>query len=319
MCQKICLSLVSACFIALTAAVFPAQSAASETATRIIALGDMPYGPKSEVYAPYVALIGAINTRQPDLVIHVGDTKGGGACSDELLLEQLDFMNQFEAPLLYTPGDNEWTDCHRWGDGDPLDRLRFIRETYFAAPDSSLGQSPVALMHQGQDGFPENARYRVGGIGFITAHVVGSNNNLEARALTAAEEFFARSKASTEWLQAGFEAFADTRVMVVAIHADMFEFDFNHWDGERWLRHSGFGEFGEALKQAARDFEKPVLLVFGDSHEHRIFQPFPKYAPNITAVEVYGYPDMHAVEITIRPEAEQPFRIAPVWNPVRGN
>ncbi len=296
----------------------PKQMSAEEF--RIIALGDLPYGAPELVYPPYEALIGKINEQSPDLVIHVGDTKGGGACTDQILLDQLNFMNSFEAPVLYTPGDNEWTDCFSFSGGidDPLDRLAFIRRTYFSAPELSLGQSAIALEHQDSEGYPENARFRSGDIGFLTAHIVGSNNNFETRNLKAVEEYFARSKTTTTWLQDSFTAYDDAKIIVVAIHADMFEFDFNMFERERWLRHSGFGEFGEALKTAAQTFEKPVLLLFGDSHKHRVFQPFPKYAPNITGVEVYGYPDMHAVEVTVRPDAQEPFSVAPVWNPGAG-
>ncbi len=286
---------------------------------RVIALGDMPYGPPQEVYQPYEALIGEINKRAAQLVIHVGDTKSGGdACTDQLLSDQLLYLQSFDAPVLYTPGDNEWTDCHR-GDNpwsDPLDRLAFLRKTYFSAPEQSFGRAPVALTHQGHVGFPENARYRSGRVGFITAHVVGSNNNFEARDLKNVEEFFARSRASSDWLAQGFEAFDELEVIVVAIHADMFEFDFNEFGRERWLRHSGFREFGSTLKDAAQRFGKPVLLVFGDSHRHVIFRPFPNDAPNVLAMEVYGARDMHAVEIVIAPGVTEPFTFDTVWNPV---
>ncbi|WWR46463.1 hypothetical protein RZ517_17110 [Roseovarius sp. S88] len=285
---------------------------------RVIALGDMPYGPPQEVYPPYEALIGEINKRTAQLVIHIGDTKSGGdACTDQLLSEQLLYLQSFDAPVLYTPGDNEWTDCHR-GDNpwsDPLDRLDFLRKTYFSTPEMSFGRVPVALTHQGDAGFPENARYRSGRVGFITAHVVGSNNNFEARDLKNVEEFFARSRASSDWLAQSFEAFDELDVVIVAIHADMFEFDFNEFGRERWLRHSGFREFGNTLKDVAQSYGKPVLLVFGDSHRHVIFRPFPNDAPNVLAMEVYGARDMHAVEIVISPGTTEPFKFDTIWNP----
>lgn len=289
----------------------------SENILKVIALGDMPYGDPAIVYPPYEDLIGAINKRNPDLVIHVGDTKGGGACTDDILTDQLNYMNSFDAPVLYTPGDNEWTDCAIFTNGadDPLERLAFIRKTYFSDPGKSLGKSPITLEHQDTDGFPENARFMQDGIAVITAHIVGSNNNLEASNQDATAEFFSRSKASTDWLVNSFQWAKNSDVVVVAIHADMFEFDFNELDDEGWLRHSGYAHFGSALQKAARDFGKPVLLIFGDSHKHRVFQPFPKYAPNITAIEVYGYRDMHAVEISIKPNSKTPFEVSPVWNP----
>lgn len=306
---------MTARFLAAALALGLAQAGLAQDAPyRIIALGDMPYGPLEQVYPPFERLLNAINDRAPDLVLHVGDTKGGGACTDALLTDQLAYMNSVDAPLLYTPGDNEWTDCHRTGD-DPVERLGFIRDTYFVEPDKSLGSAEVEVAHQGAAGYPENVRLRTGQIGVITAHVVGSNNGFEARPDAALDEFFARSAATATWVRESFARFADAEVIVLGIHADMFEFDFDEFEEERWLRHSGFTEFGEALKQAARQYGKPVLLVFGDSHRHVIFQPFPKTAPNVTAMEVYGGRDMHAVEITVRPGVSEPFDFDTVWNP----
>ncbi len=294
--------------------------AQNETSFKLVALGDMPYGPPQEVYPPFEALIGEINKRSPELVIHVGDTKSGrDDCTDQLLKEQLAYLQSFEAPVLYTPGDNEWTDCHR-GDiewTDPLERLGFIRSFYFSEPQTSFGQTKVALEHQGDFGYPENERYRTKEIGFITAHVVGSNNNFEPRGLENVEEFFARSQASSDWLIQSFEAFADLDVIVLAIHADMFEFDFNEFGRERWLRHSGFHEFGNTLKSAAQQYGKPVLLIFGDSHRHVILRPFPMDASNVLAMEVYGAREMHAVEILIRPGEDEPFVFETIWNPLQ--
>ncbi len=282
-----------------------------------VALGDMPYGDPEKSYPPFETLIETINEARPALVLHIGDTKSGGTpCSDEMLDDQLGFLNRFTAPTLYTPGDNEWTDCHRKKAGrfDPIERLDYIRRTYFPDPSTTFGVE-TALEHQGEAGYPENARMVHEEVAFITAHVVGSNNNFEVRDPKAAAEFFARDPASTSWLMESFEAHADAKAIVVAIHADMFEFDFNEFGNERWLRHSGFSNFGTALKEAAVAFGKPVLLVYGDSHKHVIFRPFPETAPNITALEVFGARDMHAVEVTVDPESSGVFSVAPLYNP----
>lgn len=282
-----------------------------------VALGDMPYGDPEKVYGRFEALIGAVNAARPDLVVHIGDTKSGGTpCSDKMLDDQLAFMNTFTAPVLYTPGDNEWTDCHRKKAGafDPLDRLDYIRKTYFADPAKTLGGKAVTLQHQARRGLPENARMMHKGVGFITAHVVGSNNNFEIRDPAAVAEFFERDRATTGWLRQSFESMSDAKAIVVAIHADMFEFDFNEFGKERWLRHSGFARFGPTLQKVASAYGKPVLLVFGDSHKHKVFRPFPRSAPNVTAMEVFGAKNMHAVEVTVDTEAGT-FGITPIWNP----
>ncbi|MFT6886847.1 MAG: hypothetical protein ACJAWZ_003065 [Paracoccaceae bacterium] len=281
-----------------------------------VALGDMPYGAPDKVWPRYETLIGRINDAAPALVVHVGDTKSGStACDDKMLDQQLVYMNSFAAPTLYTPGDNEWTDCHRKKAGgfDPLERLAHIRATYFDVPETSFGQAQVSVTSQAKKGYPENARLMHEGVMFVTAHVVGSNNNFEIRDLDAVAEFFARDKATTNWLDQSFDAAKDAAALVLAIHADMFEFDFNP-DKESWLRHSGFLNFGPMLQAKAAEFGKPVLLIFGDSHVHRVFRPFPKTAPNVTALEVFGAEDMHAVEVTVDPARPAPFGFRPLLN-----
>ena len=184
-----------------------AATASAET-FKFVAIGDMPYGDPVKTYPPFRALIGAINARQPAFTIHVGDIKSGSTlCTDALFQEQLDFLNSFETALVYTPGDNEWTDCHRDAAGkfDPLERLAKLRAMFFTGPQS-LGRAPLALERQGDlmpdhRTFVENARFVKAGILFTTLHVVGSNNNLEPRDRRAANEFFDRDQANVAWLR----------------------------------------------------------------------------------------------------------------------
>ena len=292
-----------------------------------VALGDMPYGLPEKVYGPFKVLIAEINRRSPVFAIHVGDTKSGWTpCADHRLLEQWDFMNSFASAVIYTPGDNEWTDCHRpqAGGFDPLDRLQFIRAHYFPTA-WSLGRHPIRLERQadvmwGFESFVENGRFRYGDVWVVTAHVVGSNNNFQAhldvRDQHTTQEFFARDKANRVWLADSFDkaTSTNTEAVVVAIQADMFREGFDP-EQETFARDSGFKGFGETLIMQAASFKRPVLLIFGDSHEFRIFHPFPRSADNLTAVEVYGGEHMHAVEITVAPDAAAAFTFRPVQNP----
>jgi hypothetical protein len=283
----------------------------------IVALGDAPYGEPAEVYPLYETLITTINDRKPQLVIHIGDIKSGSTpCSDELLTAQLGFMNSFAAPVLYTPGDNEWTDCHRKKAGafDPLDRLAFLRKTFFAAP-TTLGTVKLDVTSQAEAGYPENARMMLNDVMFVTAHVPGSNNNFEVRDAAAVQEYFARDAANVTWLKDSFAAAKDAKALVIAIQADMFEFDWNEFGDESFLRHSGYLNFGETLMAEAAAFGKPVLLVYGDSHTFRAMRPFPTKAPNVLALEVPGEANMHAVEITIDPATSGVFSTSIVMNP----
>ncbi len=303
----------------LTAALLSATALAAQAQPfTIAALGDAPYGEPAEVYPTYEALIGAINATKPELVLHVGDIKSGSTpCSDELITQQLTYMNTFAAPVLYTPGDNEWTDCHRKkaGSFDPLDRLAFVRKTFFADPAKTNGQIKADVTSQAAADYPENARMMMHDVMFTTAHVVGSNNNFEVRDIKAVEEFMARDAANITWLKDSFTAAKDARALVLVIQADMFEFDWNAEGDETWLRHSGFTNFGEALIEEAAAFGKPVLLVYGDSHMYRQSIPFADRAPNVLALEVPGEERMHAVQITIDPDTAGVFSTTMIRNP----
>lgn len=287
----------------------------------LVILGDMPYGPPEAVYPPYAALIDAINATSPDLVIHVGDTKAGGTpCTDALLAEQRDFMMRIDAPLLYTPGDNEWTDCHgqKAGGYDPRERLAHIRETYFSDPGHSLGARPLPVAHQAAAGYPENARLMMGGAMVVTAHVVGSNNGFEPHDAGAAQEALARDAANRAWVTSSFAAAreAGAGALILAIHGDMFDFDFGPpWAPEGFLRHSGFAAFAATLIEEADAFGRPVLLTFGDSHRFEMFRPFPNTAPGIMALETFGARHMHAVAVRVEANAPYPFSIRPLLNP----
>lgn len=290
---------------------------------RVILLGDMPYGPPEESHPPFEALIGAINQAAPDLVIHVGDIKAGrGPCSDEVLATQRAYLDSIAAPVLYTPGDNEWTDCHRADAGgfDPRERLAHLRATFFDAPGRTLGARPLPLAHQGVEGYPENARLMLGTVMVMSAHVVGSNNGFEPHDLATAEEALTRDAANRAWLATSFAAAreAQAEALILAIHADMFEFGFApRWNAEAFLRHSGFARFAEALIAETNRFGRPVLLTYGDSHVFRIFRPFPTRAPALMALETFGARHMHAVEILIDPAAGYPFAIRPLVNPMQ--
>ena len=285
-----------------------------DTSTRFVALGDAPYGDPAEVDPPYRALIQQVNASNPPLVVHVGDLHGHQTCGNDRLDELRGYMNEFTAPVLYTPGDNEWTDCSETEAGpfDPLERLAYIRKTYFKS-EASLGANPVKLTTQAKRGYPENARHMVGNVGFITVHVVGSNNNFSPSDLSAVKEFMARNAADVAWLEESFEAFKDADAIVVALHADMFRTLSGFREG--WHSNSPFRDIGVTLGQQSSKLEKPVLLLYGDSHEHLTFQPFPKFRPYLHAIEVFGYPDIKAIEISVDPSARKPFRVTRIFAP----
>ena len=285
-----------------------------------IALGDLPYGDEATAYPSYRSLIGSINKRQLPFSIHVGDVKSGSSvCSDQEFEAQLNHFNRFESAVVYTPGDNEWTDCHRANNGayDPLERLKALRHRFFK-PGQSLGQSPLSLDNQSKLTpvhalYVENQRWFHQQVLFVTLHIIGSNNNFEVRDPAAVAEYFERDKANVAWIRDAFALAqqSSAKAIVFAMQADVFESKSN-W--EVFPAHSGFkNSIGKTLLPLAADSAIPVLLIHGDSHVFRFDQPFTlnqKPLTNLTRLEVPGASDVRAVHVTVDTNQRMPFSVS---------
>src|SRR4051794_28097149 len=161
------------------------STSASAERFNFMALGDTPYFLPGD-YDAFGRLIARVNTLKPAFTLHVGDIISGQTrCDDALFLMVRDMFATFDGALVYTPGDNEWTDCHRPNSGrfDPVERLARVREMFFADPTRSLGKAPIKVTPQSADAryakFIENARWERAGVVFATLHIPGSNNNLQ--------------------------------------------------------------------------------------------------------------------------------------------
>lgn len=290
---------------------------------RFAAFGDMPYcDPRAGAAAcaaeeaRVTALVGTINAARPAFTLFVGDTKGGAEdCTDAIVFDRTRaWMGGIAGALIYTPGDNEWTDCWqaRAGRHDPIALLARLRQGFFAAP-RSLGQAPLPLTRQAdaQPGFGayvENARWVHEGVLFVTAHIPGSDNNRPPEGGDqppgAAEEYPARNAANLAWLADSFALAArqGLRAVVVGIQADM-------WYRDRCGRGAYLGHVDSraALVAGARAFGGAVLVVHGDSHFWLHDRPEPG-APNLERIMVPGAQDTRAVVVEVDPAAPAPFR-----------
>lgn len=289
---------------------FLAATVQAQQPFSFVALGDLPYGFAQSAYGPYRTLIERINQDAPAFSVHIGDFKSGSThCSDEEFANQLAHFQRFKGAVVYTPGDNEWTDCHRTNNGqfDPLERLTALRQRFFT-PGLSLGEKPMPVQNQSVDSsafgrYVENVRWLHQGVMFATVHIVGSNNNLESRDIAASREFFERDAANIAWIQATFEQaqLQQASALVFAFQADVLENktqweDFPSWSGYR-------SSMGETLLPMAKKWGKPVLVVHGDSHQFRIDQPFKlekKPLANVTRLIVPGASDVRAVKVTVK-------------------
>jgi hypothetical protein len=248
-------------------------------------------------------------------------------CSNALYQQALDFLNALKAPAMFTPGDNDWTDCDRPSNGgfNSLERLQYERTVFFSTP-YSLGQHH--LRQDVQDApYVENRRWAYRGVTYVTLNVQGSCNNLCDTAPDPVE-FAARDAANIAWLHAAFAAATvnhSAAVMIIA-QADP------GWDlsdptraptrdpktlAETDGQPDGFQNYLVALRGEVIAFQRPVAYVHGDSHYFRVDRPFldstGRRLENFTRVETFGdnqgngTNDVHWLRVDVDPSSRDVF------------
>jgi hypothetical protein len=307
--------------------------------------GDLPY---SDVQATTGVpnLIADMNNSNLEFSVHDGDLKAGNGtpgsvtpttCTDALYVQGLKYFNSLDAPAMFTPGDNDWTDCDRASNGgfSSRERLDHERQVLFGTP-YSFGRHPIAQEVQstpdclGVDGpvpCVENRRWTVKGVTYTTVNVQGSCNNLCDTAPDP-PEYEARNAADIAWLQQTFdEAKADGSAAVMVIGQADPGFDASDamrapLRDPRTLVESdgqpdGFHDFLSALRAQAIVFGRPVVYVHGDSHYFRIDKPLldsqGRRLENFTRVETFGdnqangNNDVHWVKALVDPHSRDVF------------
>ena len=297
-------------------------------------LGDMPYGDYGRAHYP--AVIADINAAKLDFSVFDGDTKNGSepcyadphpedpanptpdlAVADathvDVYKDSLRRFAQFQKPIVYLPGDNEWTDCDRPSTiggavSDSSDRLAYLRKLSYPT-DRSLGQHTIALTRQSA-AYPENVRWAKGPVTYIGLNIPGSDNNFadgskNGPAAEGQAEYAARNAANLEWLRAGFAAAkqAHSKGVMIVIQADM-------WDPAATQTH--YADTKKELFLQTTAFNGKVVLVNGDSHSFEMDKPLTDYAttnaaglagPNVvenfTRVTTFGEAQNHWVSVTV--------------------
>jgi hypothetical protein len=289
------------------AALALAQPAAAGSTTYAV-IGDTPYGSAQVTNFPNdVADINAdpAVTR----VIHLGDIKNGSSlCTTDYFAQIRADFDVFQDPLVYTPGDNEWTDCHRanngafWpagpvlnGDARPA-RLEEIRRVFFDQPGATLGGEQAVVA---QPAYPENVRWTDGDVTFATLHVVGSNNDWApwfgstTRSSSQVDEVEGRTAADIDWLKDVFREArsSDAAAVVISWQADVWDPAFvDPGRGAANPDPTQFDHFTStvrALANRSRAFRRPVLLLNGDSHVFTDDRPLSASAPALNE-SIYG-------------------------------
>ncbi|MEX0299656.1 MAG: hypothetical protein AB3N28_11350 [Kordiimonas sp.] len=261
-------------------------------------------------YDVYDKLIETMNVEAPAFTIHLGDVFSGATdCGEKHISRVVRDFKKYAHPVVYTPGDNEWTDCHRpeAGGYEPTERLENIRKLFFAKP-AVLGKGSLQFKRQGNLGgfMAENIQWQHDDVLFATAHIVGSNNGL-----SDVVEYSARNKANLRWIEEVFKQATKVKseAIVLAYHANMFA---------KPETPDGFGELRALIGRLGEQFGKPVLLVHGDHHQFEIDRPYlPKLqkgpGANIVRLQTYGWPDAKAVKINVDTSRSGVFSFQPVY------
>jgi hypothetical protein len=274
--------------------------------------GDSPYGVNPTDNAQQLAtpaFIDAVNNdKKVKLVLHVGDIHAGKQyCTFGYDNAIYDLWTQFRDPLIYTPGDNEWADCHKSGEGgnvkdasgkyvdyangDPVANLGLVRQIFFNRPGRSLGESSKRVVTQAQAFDPahpddaqyvENVMWEQANVLFVTVNIPGGSNN-DADPWYGApvsgeqtQEADLRTAADLRWLDAAFaQAKADNVAgVVIQTQADMWDLD-----GKTAAHLTNYEPFLQNIAAHTTDFAKPVLMFNGDSHVFRSDNPLVQGAP----------------------------------------
>ena len=285
--------------VALVITSGPPRAQANPPGTFAVAiLGDAPYYWWEDLRFRQVGQ--SLNEHDLSAIIHVGDPFWR-PCSDAMYARVRDRFNDLRHPLIYTPGDNEWTDCWepRVGGDDPLERLTRLRHFFYGDPAHSLGRRKLVL--QSQAGQIENARWEIGGVVFATVHIVGSQNGAEpfpGRSAANDEEVRRRTSAAYAWVAETFGEARRRKAVAVVL-----------------AFHSPYTPFLSKLSEEAERYGKPVLIAHGDQHQFKVDHPLP--ARNVTRLEVPGSPDVGWVRVIIDPRAPNPFsfekNVVPAW------
>lgn len=278
--------------------------------------GDAPYGANNADTAAFdatPAFVDAVN-RDPHvrLVAHVGDIHSGSQkCTVAYDRSVADMWTAFKDPLVYTPGDNEWSDCQKAKElpgsdfgGDPLKHLTAVRSIFFPRAGYTLGGRPKQVLSQAQLGtgtdsnYVENVMWEQSRTVFVTLNIPGGSNNDadnwfgQPRTQAQTEEITQRTHADLDWLSRAFaQAEADDADSVVILEqADMWDLD-----GKAPSHIANYKPFIDAIASATASFGKPVLLINGDSHAYRSDNPLMPGAPCVIET---GTPDTSTTSCT---------------------
>ncbi|MDB4991663.1 MAG: hypothetical protein JWN04_6841 [Myxococcaceae bacterium] len=333
--------IVSSTLAALLAPAAIGFADAPKSRSTIAVYGDAPYGTTptdtTEIDAT-PGFIAAVNA-DPDveLVVHVGDIHSGKQpCTEAYDRKIAGLWTSFQDPLIYTPGDNEWADCHKsaegggtynattgqidyvldasgqrvdYAGGDPAANLALIRSVFFPRPGHALGGrnklvlSQASLFdprHPTDRKYVENVMWAQDRVLFVTLNLPGGSNNDQDVWYGAPTESSTQAEERSERSGADLRwldaAFLVARV--TGLQGVVIVTQADMWDAEKGPAHqAGYEPFVKSVASNTLALGKPVLMLNGDSHVYRSDNPLAASDPLNYVHPGYDVPNFHRIVV----------------------
>jgi hypothetical protein len=307
----------------------------------IAVFGDAPYGTTptdTSEFEAAPAFIDSINSDpKVDLVLHVGDIHSGKQyCTESYDRAVFDLWKAFKDPLIYTPGDNEWTDCHKpaegggtynattqqidyvrdaagnlvdYAGGDPIANLNLVRSVFFSKPGYALGGRKKQVLTQAREydrAHPSDAKYvenviwEESKVVFVVINLPGGSNNDND------VWYGAPTRSAAQNAEIAERTGADLRWLELAFqiaegddaHAVVIQAQADMWDPEKGAAHqAAFEPYVASVAGHTLSFGKPVLMLNGDSHVYLSHNPL-SASDSLNALHPgYDVPNFHRIVV----------------------
>lgn len=286
-------------------------------------IGDMPYGTNPTDTTEQdlsTAFIKQVNSDTDiSAVLHVGDIHSGKQyCTDTYNQQVLALWKSFAMPLLYTPGDNEWADCHKvkegggtynattgqidyvldsqghqasYQGGNPAANLTLLRNTFFSNPGNAVvGNLKVHSQaneynpaYPADKNYAENVWLEKSGVMIVTLNIPGGSNN-DNDIWYGAPNMSAEQANDIHMRSEANKRWLNTAFQQAIANGDkavLIQTQADMWDadGAAVSHIAEYKQFIDLIASNSKTFAKPVLLVNGDSHVYRSDNPLVPGAP----------------------------------------
>lgn len=245
-------------------------------AQTIVILADTPYSEQEKqlLQGPTGTLYRLINKANPTVVMHLGDFKNGGeSCTDALLTEHKALLGQvYPGKMIYTPGDNDWTDCDRSSllyRFDELERLNFLIKLMYQT--SPLLDENLRLISSQTEQI-ENKLWLNDRLAISTLHLVGTSNGRtdinQSKREDAINKADQRDQSNFAWLKNIENKAKDFDALIIGFQADIYQgavLKSGLCDDSALIPCDAFTVYRQVFKDLAKRLNKPILISHGDT------------------------------------------------------